>query len=42
MILFVSNQAVTNLFLSNVRSHTPVLQYLFVNVLPYQNIGTCS
>ena len=35
-------QALTNLLLSNVRSRTPVLQYLFVNVLPYQNICTCS
>ena len=28
-------RALTNQLLSNVRSRTPVLQYLFVNVLPY-------
>ena len=31
-------QALTNLVLSNIRSGTPVLQYLFVNVFPYQKI----
>ena len=35
-----STQALTNQLLSNVRSRTPVLQYLFVYVLPYQNICT--
>ena len=34
-------QALTNQLLSNVRSRTPVLQYLIVNVLSYQNICTC-
>ena len=29
-------QALTNQDVSDVRSRTPVLQYLFVNVLPYQ------
>ena len=33
--------ALTYQFLSNVRSSTPILQYLFVNALPYQNICTC-
>ena len=28
-------QVLTNQFLSNIRSSIPVLQYLFVNVLPY-------
>ena len=31
-------QALTNQILSDVRSRTPALQHLFVNVLPYQNI----
>ena len=35
-------QALTNLLLNDVRSRTPILQYLFVKVLPYQNIYTCS
>ena len=34
-------QAMTSQLLSNVRSCTLVLQYLFVNVLPYQNICAC-
>ena len=34
-------QALTNQFLSNVCSRTPVLQYLFINVIPYQKICTC-
>ena len=33
--------ALTNQFLSNVHSRTPIFQYLFVNALPYQNISTC-
>ena len=33
-----NNQALTNQFLSDVRSRTPVLHYLFVNVIIYQNI----
>ena len=33
-------QALTNQLLSNVRSHTPVSKYLFVNVLSNQN--TCT
>ena len=39
--LFYTRQALTNQLLSNVGSRTPVLQYLFVNVPPYQNIFTC-
>ena len=34
-------QALRNKPLSNVRSHSPVLQNLFVNILSYQNICTC-
>ena len=34
-------QALANQFLSNVLSHIPVLKYLFVNILPYQNMCTC-
>ena len=34
-------QVLTNQLLSDARSRTPVLQYLFVNVLSYQNICTC-
>ena len=36
------NQALTNQLLSNICSHTPVLHYLFNNVLPYYNICMCS
>ena len=35
------NQVLTNQLLSDARSRTPVLQYLFVNVHPYQNICMC-
>ena len=35
-----THQALIN-HLSNVRSHTPVLQHLFVDVLLYQIICTC-
>ena len=34
----MSYQALTNQLLSNVHSRTPVLQNLFVNVLPYEDI----
>ena len=34
-------QALTNQLFSNVRSRTPVLQYLFVHVISYQVICTC-
>ena len=34
-------QALTNQRLSNLRSGTPVLLYLFLNLLPYQNICMC-
>ena len=34
-------QALINQILSDLHSHTPVLQYLFVNILPYQNIYMC-
>ena len=37
----VGKNTLTNQFLSNVYPHTPVLQYLFINILPYQNIYTC-
>ena len=33
-----SPQALTNQILSNAHPRTPVSQYLFVNVIPYQNI----
>ena len=33
-------QALTNQLHSNVRPQTPVLHYMFVNILPYQNICT--
>ena len=39
-VLFVQVQALANQLLSNVCLRTPILQYLFVNVLPYQNIST--
>ena len=36
------NQVFTKQLLSNVRLRTPVLQYLFVNLLWYENICTCQ
>ena len=35
-------QALTKQILSDVRSPTPVLHYLFVNVLPHYNVCTCT
>ena len=37
-LLSVIRQALTNQLVSNARSRTPVLQYLFVNVLPHIKI----
>ena len=34
-------QAMTNQLLSNVHPRTHVIQYLFINALPYQNICMC-
>ena len=37
----VGKNTLTNQFLSDVYPHTPILQYLFINIFPYQNIYTC-
>ena len=37
----ILSQVLTNQRLSNVPSRTPVLQYLFVDVLPYESICMC-
>ena len=34
--------ALTNQLLSNVHSHAPLFQYLFINILPFWNICMCS
>ena len=40
-LFYAPIQALTNQLLSNVCLHTSILQYLFVNIFPYQNISIC-